>query len=81
MVIVLTILFFITVALSSAIPFLNDLLLLNWLDPLSDYVIIATIVIIWAVFLLLLWRIWRLPGMNIYGTDTTNPDHSLDTAP
>ena len=81
MVIVLTILFFITVALSSAIPFLNDLLLLNWLDPLSDYAIIATIVIIWAVFLLLLWRIWRLPGMNIYGTDTTNPDHSLDTAP
>jgi len=81
MVIVLTTLFFITVALSSAIPFLNDLLLLNWLEPLSDYVIIATIVIIWAVFLLLLWRIWRLPGMNIYGTDTTSPEHSLDTTP
>jgi len=63
MVVVLTVLFFITVALSSAIPFLYDLLLLEWLNPFTDYLIIATIVIVWAVLLLLIWRIWRTSGI------------------
>ena len=60
---VLTVLFFITVALSSAITFLNDLLLLEWLHPLMDYLIIVAIVIVWAVILLLIWRIWRTSGI------------------
>lgn len=67
MVVVLTMLFFITVALSSAIPFLNDLLLLNWLSPVTDYLIIAAIVIAWAAVLLLTWRIWRISGMEENG--------------
>ena len=67
MVLVLTGLFLITVALSAAIPFLNDLLLLDWLDPLTDYLVITAIVIVWAAVLLVTWRIWRLPGMDISG--------------
>ena len=67
MVIVLAVLFFITVALSAAVPFLHDLLLLEWLHPLTDYLVIATIVTLWAVSLLLTWRIWRIPGLEISG--------------
>jgi len=67
MVVVLTVLFFITVALSSAITFLGDLLLLDWLNPLNDYGIIATIVILFAASLLLVWRLWRIPGLEING--------------
>jgi len=63
-VVVLTVLFFLTVALSSAIPFLHDLLLLEWLNPLTDYLIIAAIVIVWAVLLLLIWRIWRISSIQ-----------------
>jgi magnesium-transporting ATPase (P-type) len=74
MILVLTALFFITVALSAAIPFLNDLLLLDWLDPLTDYLIIAGIVIVWAAVLLVTWRIWRLPGMDISGKPRIEKD-------
>jgi hypothetical protein len=63
MVVVLTVLFFITVALSAAIPFLQDLLMLDWLKPITDLLIVATIVIVWAVLLLLTWRVWRTPGI------------------
>ena len=63
MVVVLTVLFFITVALSAAIPFLQDLLMLDWLNPITDLLIVATIVIVWAVLLLLTWRVWRTPGI------------------
>ncbi len=74
MVTVLTVLFFITVALSSAIPFLNDLLLLNWLNPVTDYLIIAAIVIAWAAVLLLIWRIWRISGMEDNGLESSAVD-------
>jgi len=67
MVVVLTVLFFITVALSSAIAFLNDLLLLDWLNPLTDYASITILVIVWAVSLLLIWRLWQIPGLEIVG--------------
>ena len=67
MVVVLTVLFFITVALSSAITFLGDLLLLDWLNPLTDYAIIAMIVILCTASLLLVWRLWRIPGLGING--------------
>jgi cation-transporting ATPase E len=63
MVAVLTVLFLITVALSAAIPFLYDLLLLDWLNPLSDFLIVGLIVLIWAIALLLTWRVWRLEGI------------------
>lgn len=63
MVVVLTVLFFITVALSAAIPFLYDLLLLEWLDPIADFLIVGLIVLIWAAALLVIWRIWRLEGI------------------
>jgi cation-transporting ATPase E len=63
MVVVLTVLFFITVALTAAIPFLHDLLLLDWLDPLTDFLIVGLIVLVWAVALLLTWRVWRLEGI------------------
>lgn len=74
MVLVLTGLFFTTVALSAAIPFLNDLLLLDWLDPLTDYLIITGIVIVWAAVLLVTWHIWRLPGMDISGKATSEEE-------
>jgi cation-transporting ATPase E len=64
MVLVLTGLFFVTVALSAAIPFLFDLLLLEWLTPLLDYVIIIAIVFVWAAALLLIWRVWRIAGLD-----------------
>jgi len=85
MILVLTSLFFITVALSAAIPFLNDLLLLDWLDPLTDYLFIGGIVIVWAGVLLLIWRIWRLPGMDITGKasfeeDSKNPVADVEEA-
>jgi magnesium-transporting ATPase (P-type) len=63
MVVVLTVLFFITVALSAAIPFLYDLLLMDWLNPLTDYLIVGLIVLIWTIALLVTWRIWRLEGI------------------
>jgi cation-transporting ATPase E len=63
MVVVLAVLFFITVALTAAIPFLQDLLMLDWLDPLTDYLFTISIVIIWSVLLLLTWRVWRLEGI------------------
>jgi magnesium-transporting ATPase (P-type) len=72
MVLVLTVLFFITVALSSAIPFLNDLLLLEWLNPFTDYLIIATIVVVWAAVLLLSWRLWRIPGLEVNAEVTSD---------
>jgi hypothetical protein len=37
--------------------------MLDWLDPLSDFLIVGTIVTIWAVALLLTWRVWRLEGI------------------
>jgi magnesium-transporting ATPase (P-type) len=63
MVVVLTALFFLTVALTAAIPSLQDLLMLDWLDPLTDFLIVSLIVTIWAVALLLTWRVWRLEGI------------------
>jgi cation-transporting ATPase E len=63
MVVVLTALFFLTVALTAAIPSLQDLLMLDWLDPLTDFLIASLIVTIWAVALLLTWRVWRLEGI------------------
>jgi hypothetical protein len=73
MVVVLAVLFFITVALTAAIPFLQDLLMLDWLDPLTDFLIVSLIVTIWAVALLLTWRVWRLEG--IWGD---REDHTSD---
>jgi cation-transporting ATPase E len=64
MVIVLAVLFLITVAISVAIPFLQDTLMLDWLDPAQDYLIIGVIMVIWAVSLLVIWRIWRLEGIR-----------------
>ena len=63
MVVVLTVLFFITVALSAAIPFIQDLLLMDWLDPLTDFLIVGLVVLVWAVALLVTWRVWRLEGI------------------
>jgi magnesium-transporting ATPase (P-type) len=60
---VLTVLFFITVALSAAIPFLYDLLLLEWLDPIADFLIVGLTVLVWAIALLVTWRIWRIEGI------------------
>jgi magnesium-transporting ATPase (P-type) len=60
MVAVLFVLFFITVALSAAIPFLGTTLLLDWLDSAQDYLIIGIVVLVWAFLLLGIWRIWRL---------------------
>jgi hypothetical protein len=80
MVLVLTVLFIITVALSAAIPFLNDLLLMDWLNPVTDYVIIAAIVVVWAGSLLLIWRIWRIPGLEING-DTSSEKKAENHSP
>jgi uncharacterized membrane protein len=63
MVIVLAVLFLITVAITVAIPFLQDTLMLDWLDPAQDYLIIGLIVVIWAFSLLVIWRIWRREGI------------------
>lgn len=75
MVIVLTVLFFLTVALSSAIPFINNLLLLQWLHPLRDFFIITAIVIIWAIILLLIWRIWKSSG--IWDNQDASPEGEI----
>ena len=64
MVIVLAVLFLITVAISVAIPFLQDTLMLDWLNSAQDYLIIGVIMVIWAVSLLVIWRIWRLAGIR-----------------
>ncbi|UCD40863.1 MAG: HAD family hydrolase, partial [Chloroflexota bacterium] len=74
MVVVLTVLFFITVALSAAIPFLYDLLLLEWLDPIADFLIVGLIVLIWAAALLVIWRIWRLEGIWDQPADEVSED-------
>ncbi|MFC1923496.1 HAD-IC family P-type ATPase [Chloroflexota bacterium] len=63
MVIVLAVLFLITVAITVAIPFLQETLMLDWLDSAQDYLIIGVIIVIWAAALLVIWRIWRLPGI------------------
>ncbi len=57
MVIVLAVLFLITVAITVAIPFLQETLMLNWLDSAQDYLIIGVIIVIWATSLLVIWRI------------------------
>jgi magnesium-transporting ATPase (P-type) len=75
MVIVLAVLFFLTVALTAAIPFLQDLLMLDWLDPLTDYLIVSAIVIVWAILLLLTWRIWRLESIWV-GDEVKEADGS-----
>jgi magnesium-transporting ATPase (P-type) len=63
MVVVLAVLFLITVAITVAIPFLQDTLMLDWLDSAQDYLIIGVIIVIWATSLLVIWRIWRLEGI------------------
>lgn len=77
MVVVLAVLFFITVALTAAIPFLQDLLLLDWLDPLTDFLIVSLIVTIWAVALLLTWRVWRLEGIWSDREDHTSDGNGI----
>jgi magnesium-transporting ATPase (P-type) len=85
MVIVLAVLFFITVALTAAIPFLFDLLLIDWLHPVTDFLIVGLIVLVWVVALLASWRVWRLeriwdgPGEDVGEENTlektnANPD-------
>jgi len=63
MVIVLFVLFFVTVAITVAVPFLQETLLLDWLDPVQDYLIIAVVVVLWAISLLVIWRVWRAGGI------------------
>jgi cation-transporting ATPase E len=60
MVLVLFVLFFVTVAITVAVPFLQETLLLDWLNSGNDYLVIALVVIVWAISLLVIWRIWRL---------------------
>jgi hypothetical protein len=72
MVIVLGALFLVTIALSSAILFLHDLLLLEWLRSWEDYGIVAAIVILWAVLLLLTWRIWPSSGIRNHQEVSSN---------
>jgi hypothetical protein len=80
MVVVLTVLFFITVALTAAIPFLHDLLLLDWLDPLTDFLIVGLIVLVWAVALLLTWRAWRLEGIWDQPAEEGSEEVTVDLA-
>jgi hypothetical protein len=47
--------------------------MLDWLDPLTDFLTVGTIVTIWAAALLLIWRVWRLEG--IWGD---REDHTPD---
>lgn len=65
MVLVLYVLFFVTVALTVAIPFLQETLMLDWLDSLRDYLIIALLVIGWAIFLQTIWLFWRLRRVEV----------------
>lgn len=69
MVLVLFVLFFITVAISVAIPFLQETLLLDWLDSGRDYLFIALVVIGWTISLRTIWHIWRLNRVEINDTD------------
>jgi len=64
MVLVLFVLFFVTVAITVAVPFLQETLMLDWLDPIQDYLIIAVVVVLWAISLLVIWRVWRLEGIR-----------------
>ena len=79
MVIVLTVLFLLTVALTSAISFLQNLLLLQWLHPLGDFLTILVIVIVWAIVLLLIWRIWRSSG--IWDHQGASPEEAIGNDP
>jgi cation-transporting ATPase E len=63
MVVVLAVLFLITVAVTVAIPFLQETLMLDWLNSAQDYLTIGVITLIWAISLLAIWRIWRLEGI------------------
>ena len=63
MVVVLAVLFLITVAITVAIPFLQETLMLDWLNSAQDYLIVGVIIVVWATSLLVIWRIWRLPGI------------------
>jgi magnesium-transporting ATPase (P-type) len=63
MVVIIAILFLLTVALSTAILFLYNLLLLEWLSPITDFLIVGLIVLVWAIALLVTWRVWRLDGI------------------
>ena len=64
MVIILAVLFLITVAITVAIPFLQETLMLDWLDSAQDYLIIGVITVVWAASLLVIWRLWRLEGIR-----------------
>ena len=77
MVVVLTVLFFITVAITVAIPFLQTTLMLDWLNPLTDFLIVGSIVTIWAVALLLTWRVWRLEGISGGREDHTSGGNGI----
>jgi magnesium-transporting ATPase (P-type) len=80
MVVVLTVLFFITVALTAAIPFLFDLLLIDWLHPVADFLIVGLIVLIWAVLLLVSWRVWRLEGIWEQPVEEASEEMTSDSA-
>lgn len=60
LVVVLGILFFITVALSVGVPFLQDLLELDWLAGVQDYLVLGLVVFLWAAALQSTWRIWNM---------------------
>jgi cation-transporting ATPase E len=60
MVVSLGVLFLLAVALSAAIPFLYDLLSLDWLDRAQDYLIIGLVVVLWAAALQVIWRTWDM---------------------
>ena len=72
MVAILAVLFFITVALTVAIPFLADLLMLEWLHNLQDYLIISAVVILWTIAVQSTWRIWRLAWIDQELLDNLN---------
>lgn len=62
LVLALFVLFIIFLVITVSIPFLQETLFLNWLDPRSDYMIVTLVVITWAIALQAIWRIWRLNG-------------------
>jgi magnesium-transporting ATPase (P-type) len=68
MVLVLFVLYFITVAITVAIPFLQETLMLDWLDSNTDYLIIAVVVIVWAISLRTIWLVWRLRRISVNET-------------
>jgi magnesium-transporting ATPase (P-type) len=59
MVIILSVLFLITITLSVAIPFLRTTLMLDWLDSLQGYLVIGSVVVLWAISLQTIWRLLR----------------------